>query len=172
MAINPVNTNLATAQTVGETMGVVRLEFTARMGTMREAAILWREAIGQIPSLSSSLVGAKPLCADELSIDLKQHKVLRRFFDCKSLEAFWDYLAGLIEQVRSEGDGLPMPLLARGGYNFCYRTASDRAEITLQFNGPGSGWCVHGWADFVNPRIAQMNLTRKGFKVKGYQMLK
>lgn len=172
MAINPVNTNPATTQTAGETVGVVRLEFTARVGTMREAAILWREAIGQIPSLSNSLVGAKPLCGAESSISLEQHKRLRRFFDRDGLETFWDYLAGLIEQLRSENSNVPTPLLTKHRNCFRYRTASDRAEIKLEFVGPGKGWCVFGRADFVNPRIAQMNLTRKGFKVKGYQMLK
>lgn len=174
MAIYPNTASSAacanTQSAVGEVIGVVHLEFATVADTIYAAAILWREAIACIPSLNDSLLGRKPLCASDLGIDLSYHKDVRRFFDQEGLENFWDYL---VEAVQTTDHAKRAPLLVKGANGgFRYQTSTARAEIVLQPIKKGAKWSVSGWADFIDPRIAQMNLTRKGFKVHGYQTFK
>lgn len=136
------------------------LFFEATVGTIREAAILFREGVGQIKSLNDSLLGRNPNCTTELEINLKEHQLIRQFFDEEELRSFQDYLSGLLERA----DPQNRPEMVSGCGGFSYTTNSSRAAITIQRCEDGN-WTVSGRALFLRPLIVERNLRSKGFTV-------
>ncbi len=149
-----------------EEMQLFTVEFEAQSENFRDAAILLREAIGQVPSLSNSLLGNKPLCADALGINPKEHAEIRRFRTEEELQSYKAYMAGLMQRCQEGGSG-KMPVFANAGERgFAYKVDSSRAYI-LFHEGTGHGcWVVRGMARFRNPSIAEKQLKSKGFSVR------
>lgn len=149
---------------------ITLLNFEAHAKGLREAAVLWREAIGQVRSLSDSLVGRCPLCADELRIDLREHRDVRKFTDPESLEKYKAYLSGLVHLAatlneKSAKDRPEPEFVDCQSYGFSYRVSSGRAGIVLDYDCGCGVWRVRGFAKFVEPSIVRRNLARKGFMV-------
>ncbi len=140
---------------------ITTLYFSATTSDFRTAAIFLREAIGQIPALSDSLLGNSPHCAEKLGISLKQHRLMRRFFTMEGLHDFCDYLAEVIAREPDPEQRARFLPLEVGGFHYC--TTQRRAKITLIFEE--GEWLVFGTASFRDPSIAWRNLEQKGFTV-------
>lgn len=136
-----------------------RLDFSVYAANLAEAATYFRAAVSVIPSLTHSLLGRKPLCADEIGLDLSRHQKMRDFSDQKGMEAFCKYLSEVIAGTEKQH-----PQFARHKGGLQYTTSTEMASVTLR-PSKGGAWSVSGWALFRDSRIAQRNLGQKGFKV-------
>ena len=139
------------------------LTFSAEAEDFREAAILFREAVGNIQSLSDSLLGRRPSCMEDHSdFNYRQHQEMRKFSDLEGFKAFKEYLqslsAGLHPEAPTCGD------TSEDGEGMIYSTAKGRA--TIYFHQEGEAWRIHGRARFYNPVIVARQLHKKGFDVE------
>ncbi len=156
---------------------VTTVRFEAKVDDLRQAGILFREAVGQVKSLNDSLLGAHPTCVAALGIDQERHVEVRKFRDEEGLWIFWDYIRGLTNKVFEVlQDGAFLPVIetmydSEAAYTdeekvgFGYATASGRAAIALRYSAAYCEWCVSGFAKLLNPAIVERNLKKKGFAV-------
>lgn len=168
MAIQTIDVSSATVSKAIPEKPIVTMLFVVRCATLREAAVLLREGIGQVMMLSDSLVGNKPRAADALNIDLKEHAKIRRFKTEEELQSFKAYMAGLMQRCRDEKSG-KMPTFTdagKDGEGFTYTVDSGRASVTFRKDDHSDGWVVCGQAKFVNPEIAKRQLVSKGYAVR------
>lgn len=139
------------------------LTFSGEAEDFGKAAVLFREAVGNIDPLSDSLLGRRPDCMrDRPDFNYRHHQDMRKFSDLEGFKAFKEYLHGLFVgcypttsicgDSGNEGEGL------------IYSTTSGRA--TIQFHQEGEVWRIHGHARFYNPVIVARQLRKKGFKVE------
>lgn len=137
------------------------LKYSAKAENFKDAAILFREAVGNIRSLNDSLLGRKPACAEALGINLREHGEKRGF---KTEEEFRDFRDNYLQKLFTASYPNDEVLGAAGdaGNGLIYSTVSGRATIIFERDNEGS-WCVHGTARFYNPWIAESNLRKKGF---------
>lgn len=140
---------------------IITVEFCAAAKDVREASVLFRQAIGAVPSLNNSLLGGHPTCAREMRLDICTHQVVRRFKDEEGLRDYVDYLEGLLERAPDYA-----PSLERFEDDQGFRYATHLKRATIGIRGVQNGWSVGGKANFVNPDIAARNLARAGFKVR------
>lgn len=150
-----------------EPVQIHQLEFAASAPDLGKAGVLLREAIGQVKSLSDSLVGLHPGCAEALNLDLRWHRDVRKFRDEEGLRVYKDYLQGLMEQATALAHKCEcgVPVLRNFDRGFSYVVGSGRCGIALSYSAADDEWQVLGFARFVNPDIAERNLKKKGFKV-------
>ena len=131
-----------------------KLFFHARASALWDAAILLREAIGQIKSLNYSLIGKNPTRTD---INIYQHVEIRRFFTEEGLESFVTYMEELM--TNSSLDRCSFRRLDEG-FSF---EISSKAYIEFRKVDCVSGWDIKGWATFKDSGIIRKNLGSKGF---------
>lgn len=134
------------------------IDFFGHAPDLKAANILFREVIGWIPSLDRSLLGLHPQCAEQLNIDPRFHRELRKFENPEELEDFKEYLSNLIAKSDATNPGL-QPQLEDAGKDragFTYTVHSGRARISLYpRNDCYGGWDVRGLATFGKPERAE-----------------
>jgi len=162
MTTNKVVTIRDGVVTTTEFSTITTVEFFTVVKDVREASVLFRQAVGAISSLNDSLLGGHPACARDMALYIRTHQKVRRFKDEEGLRDYVGYLTGLIE--RAPDECAPSLSYLDDGRGFCYTTHSGRSTIGIC--GVENGWSVSGKANFLNPDIATRNLSRAGFNVK------
>lgn len=151
-----------------ESAEITEVCFEAYTSDLAKAGVLLREAVGQVRSLNDSLMGAHPLCGEELGIDVKQHGRMRKFKTPEETLAYQAYMYDLTCRAAAlagaKGDVYPT-FADQQAYGFWYEVSSGRAYIAMQFNAADKEWRVCGFAKLKNPDIVRRNLKKKGFEV-------
>lgn len=137
--------------------------FSAQSEDFQTAAVLFREAVGNIQPLSNSLLGRRPTCEQYLTnFDRRQHEEMRKFKDLEGFLAFKSYLRQLFASAYPTmamcGD------VGDDGMGLLYSTGSSRALIV--FTPEGKNWSISGRVSFYNPTIVVSQLRKKGFTVE------
>lgn len=153
---------------------IVTLEFEAKREDFREAAVLLIQAIGSVRSLSSSLIGKKPICAEGMGINQKEHERIRKFSDAEQLQEFKAYMAGLMQRCRGNAEGKKPVFANAGEKGFTYMVDSGRANVIFQDDPSSNGWVVRGMACLCDPRVVERKLLARGFvvRVNGEEIVK
>ena len=140
---------------------------SAPIASLEEAGPLFRTVVGIIHPLSHSLLGKKPGCEEQLSLDLDVHQEVRKFKDEEGLLAFCKYLD---EVLKKAPEGEPVAKVkavlddSPAVKSLLYATANDRARILLRRSIEGT-WRISGTGVFKYPEPVLRALRAHGLYV-------
>lgn len=146
------------------------LDFSTAACSFSEAAQRLRSTTSGITPFRHSLLGALPLCADDIELDVSRHQALRDFSDEAGLVRFKAYLAETVARSRSLGfEQQPVITdLGKDKSGFVYVLASGHGEIRIFKRD--DGWYIKGKAQYrYRPDNLYRKLTGFGFTVRTHR---